>query len=93
LDENLGILDVIGEYGSLNVIMISTHSLICRTSNCLLDYYAICGVQELKEIEQGELFKDNNTNHILQYVPGVGLVHNEILCKEITGCINFQQNN
>jgi len=44
-------------------------------------------------IQQGELFKDNNTNHILQFVPGVGLVHHESFCKEITGCIDFQQNN
>jgi hypothetical protein len=49
--------------------------------------------EEPKEIQRGELFKDNNTNHILQFVPGVGLVHNESFCKEITGCINFQQNN
>ncbi|MGQ0638416.1 MAG: hypothetical protein ACT4N1_03520 [Nitrososphaerota archaeon] len=47
----------------------------------------------MKELDQGELFKDKNTNHILQYIPDVGLVHNEKLCKEITGCINFQQNN
>ncbi len=47
----------------------------------------------LNEIEEGELFKDKNTNHILQYVPDVGLVHNELFCKEITGCINFQKNN
>ena len=45
------------------------------------------------EIQRGELFKDNNTNHILQFVPGVGLVHNESFCKEITACINFQQIN
>ena len=44
-------------------------------------------------IQSGELFKDNNTNHILQFVPGVGLVHHESFCKEITGCIDFQQNN
>jgi len=44
-------------------------------------------------INQGELFRDKNTNHILQFDPEVGLVHNETLCKEITGCINFQQNN
>ena len=44
-------------------------------------------------IESGELFKDKNTNHILQYLPEVGLVHNEELCREITGCIDFQQNN
>jgi hypothetical protein len=31
----------------------------------------------LKEIPHGELFRDNNTNHILQFVPDVGLVHNE----------------
>ena len=49
--------------------------------------------QQVPEIQQGELFKDKNTNHILQFVPGVGLVHNQTLCKEITGCINFQQNN
>lgn len=49
--------------------------------------------QQSPEIQRGELFKDNNTNHILQFVLGVGLVHNETLCKEITGCINFQQNN
>jgi hypothetical protein len=42
---------------------------------------------------QGELFKDKNTNHILQFDPEVGLVHHESFCKEITGCINFQQNN
>jgi hypothetical protein len=42
---------------------------------------------------QGELFRDKNTNHILQFIPEVGLVHNESLCKEITGCIDFQQNN
>jgi len=47
----------------------------------------------LNDLIQGELFKDKNTNHILQFVPDVGLVHNELLCKEITGCINFQQNN
>jgi hypothetical protein len=41
----------------------------------------------------GELFRDKNTNHILQFIPDVGLVHNEFLCKEITGCIDFQQNN
>ena len=41
----------------------------------------------------GELFRDKNTNHILQFIPDVGLVHNESLCKEITGCIDFQQNN
>ena len=51
------------------------------------------GEQQSPEIQRGELFKDNNTNHILQFVPDVGLVHNETLCKEITGCINFQQNN
>ncbi len=44
-------------------------------------------------IIEGELFKDKNTNHILQYRAEVGLVHNESFCKEITGCINFQQNN
>lgn len=49
--------------------------------------------EQLNEIQRGELFKDNNTNHILQFVPDVGLVHNKTLCKEITGCINFQQNN
>jgi hypothetical protein len=42
---------------------------------------------------QGELFRDKNTNHILQFIPEVGLVHNESLCKEITGCIDFQKNN
>jgi hypothetical protein len=50
-------------------------------------------VDHLKEIPHGELFRDNNTNHILQFVSGVGLVHNEAFCKEITGCVNFQQNN
>jgi hypothetical protein len=49
--------------------------------------------EQPNEIQRGELFKDHNTNHILQFVPGVGLVHNEPLCKEITGCIDFQQNN
>jgi len=44
-------------------------------------------------IHEGELFRDKNTNHILQYRHDEGLVHNESLCKEITGCIDFQQNN
>jgi hypothetical protein len=44
-------------------------------------------------IQEGELFRDKNTNHILQYHSDMGLVHAESLCKEITGCINFQQNN
>jgi hypothetical protein len=49
--------------------------------------------EQPQEIQGGELFRDNNTNHILQFIPGEGLVHNEYFCKEITGCINFQQNN
>jgi hypothetical protein len=44
-------------------------------------------------IMQGALFRDKNTNHILQFDPQMGLVHNETLCKEITGCIDFQKNN
>jgi len=44
-------------------------------------------------IFQGELFRDKNTNHILQFVPEVGFVQNESFCKEITGCTNYQQNN
>ena len=52
-----------------------------------------CKSRRVIMINQGELFRDKNTNHILQFDPEVGLVHNETLCKEITGCINFQQNN
>lgn len=44
-------------------------------------------------VAQGELFRDTITNHILQFIPDVGLVHNESFCKEITGCIDIQQYN
>ena len=42
---------------------------------------------------EGELFRDKNTKHILLYRHDEGLVHYESLFKEITGCIDFQQNN
>jgi len=60
---------------------------------CMIPNQVFFEEEQPQEIQGGELFRDNNTNHILQFIPGEGLVHNEYFCKEITGCINFQQNN